>query len=179
MCYGIQQGNLTAKVNETQVRDWAEASKFGSMKVIQVDAGCFVDGFTYFGCVFKDKDSKVEFAACHKEFISVKLALVEILALRWCLQLALDLRLDRIVVQSDTLSVVDWVNFVHPQVVLELVAQDVRLLLRSFCEASVMFVSRKCNLNAHNFVGLGKQLGFRSWLGNPPICTSMHVSVFS
>ncbi|XP_058775882.1 uncharacterized protein LOC131650175 [Vicia villosa] len=76
----------------------------------QVDAGFTEEGDTVFGCTFKDPFSKVLMAASKKDQIVVDASLAELMAIRWCILLAADLRMDKIVFQSDALVVVDCIN---------------------------------------------------------------------
>jgi len=73
---------------------------------LQVDAGCFPDGFTTFGCVFKDGPASVYFFACKKEELTADPVVAEALAIRWCLQLAKEKGLHDFRIQSDALAVV-------------------------------------------------------------------------
>ncbi|XP_058776904.1 uncharacterized protein LOC131651249 [Vicia villosa] len=140
---------------------------------IQTDAGCFEDGFVTFGCMIKTGDSKLFYAACKKEAIQVDPATAEVLAIRWGLQLAKELHIGKILVQSDALNVVDCINCVRQFASIDLIAIDVRCLLSSFSLGSVMYLCRQQNTEAHNLVGLGRLFGDRSWLVEPPSVSSV------
>ncbi|XP_058784773.1 uncharacterized protein LOC131659623 [Vicia villosa] len=136
--------------------------------VLQVDAGSFPTGFVAFGCVIKDPNGTGILAACKKDMLSIDPLVAEILGIRWSLQLAKSLNLERILVQSDCLNAVDCINSVVHFAVLEPIAIDCRSLLGSFAVASVMFIKRSCNVEAHSLVGIGNSLGSRTWLGGVP-----------
>ncbi|MCI32683.1 hypothetical protein A2U01_0053897 [Trifolium medium] len=107
--------------------------------------------------------------------LSVAPVVVEIQALRWGLSLAIDLHMDRIVVQSDYLNAVDCINLVSNFAVIDHIDADCRFLLDKFCFSSVMFISRSCNLEAHNLVGIVKVVGSRTWIGGLPTLNSVDV----
>lgn len=68
---------------------------------LQVDASVLEVGITVLGCVFKDHNKVVTFAACRKEIVSLGVVVAEITAIRWGLMLAKYIEIERIVVQSD------------------------------------------------------------------------------
>jgi hypothetical protein len=53
---------------------------------INIDAGCFQNVTTGYGCLTLDHTDLVRFAATHLEKISISLLLAEAMALIWCLQ---------------------------------------------------------------------------------------------
>ncbi|XP_058746226.1 uncharacterized protein LOC131619104 [Vicia villosa] len=63
----------------------------------QVDVGCTADGYTVYGSIFKNHFKEVLLAASRKEGIEVEASLAELLAIRWCIQLAIELKLDKVV----------------------------------------------------------------------------------
>ncbi|KAI5421996.1 hypothetical protein KIW84_045446 [Lathyrus oleraceus] len=54
-----------------------------------------------------------------QEFISVELSIAKSLAIRWGLQIAKDLKLDKVLVQSDVMFVVDCINAFEFSIVLD------------------------------------------------------------
>ena len=96
--------------------------------VIQVDAGCFPEGFTTFGCVFKDGPDSVYFLACNKEEVSTEPVLDEALAIRWCLQLAKEKGLQDVTIQYDALAVVECFRGSNSLASIDLIVLDVRPL---------------------------------------------------
>ena len=96
--------------------------------VIQVDAGCFPEGFTTFGCIFKDGRDSVYFSACNKEEVSIEPVLAEALAIRWCLQLAKEKGLQDVTIQSDALAVVECFRGSNSLASIDLIVLDVRPL---------------------------------------------------
>lgn len=58
-----------------------------------IDARCFRDGFTCWGCILRNQHGEVIFTASKREDIATDPILAEALGVRWCLQLALDQKL--------------------------------------------------------------------------------------
>jgi len=45
---------------------------------------------------------------------------------------------------------------------------DCKLLMSSFKQCAVMFISRNLNLDAHHMVGIGNVVGSKTWMGLIP-----------
>ncbi|XP_058732849.1 uncharacterized protein LOC131604425 [Vicia villosa] len=146
--------------------------------LVQVDAGFNREGKAVFGCVFKNHNRDVILAASKVENVEVESSLAEMLALRWCIKIALNLNLKKAVFKSDALSVVDCINGIDCNVFLEPIAADCRVFLSRFSFSSVLFTPREDNYDAHNMVLLGKLYGSRTWLDSVPAANSV-VSGFS
>ncbi|KAI5426125.1 hypothetical protein KIW84_031808 [Lathyrus oleraceus] len=112
------------------------------------DVGVFSEGFVSLGCIIKNHDKEVSMAPCRKEVVSVKPIVIEMLAIRWSLMLAPDLKLERILVQ---------------------------FLLSKFKVAYVMYFPRTLNYDARKLLGLGKLYGSRTWIGGYPTTESIVV----
>ncbi|CAI8584877.1 unnamed protein product [Vicia faba] len=134
---------------------------------IQVDAGVSPDRSIVFGGVIQVCEMKIIIAAS-KEVSRTDTVVAEMLAIRWSLGIAKDLKLDRVLLQSDALGAVDCINGYQSIAVIDHIAEDCRVLLSSFNFASVMFIPRTSNADAHNLVGIGKRTGSRTWLGFYP-----------
>ncbi|XP_058787163.1 uncharacterized protein LOC131661587 [Vicia villosa] len=141
--------------------------------IAQVDAGITWNGEAVFGCLFKSHSLVFLLAASKKESIEVEASLAEMMAIRWCIQLAVELKLDKVVFQSDAQVVVDCINSIISIAVLEPLAAECRSLLSGVTFGSVIFIPRSCNSEAHNIVSLGKLYGSRTWLCNPPVIDSV------
>ncbi|XP_058739812.1 uncharacterized protein LOC131611980 [Vicia villosa] len=145
--------------------------------LVQVDAGCFNDGTVAMGCVIKKHNDEVIVAASKRMEVSVSPSTAEAMAIRWGLQVARDLKLQKIVVQSDALVVVDCVNKMDFSVVLEPIVLDCSEIKLYFDVVTVMYVSRNFNTDAHHMVSIGKTAGCRTWLGFIPkldsVCTHL------
>ncbi|XP_058742583.1 uncharacterized protein LOC131615095 [Vicia villosa] len=150
-----------------------------NVHILNVDAGVFSPNSIAFGCVLKAPDGGVILSACRKEALNTDPLTVEMLAIRWSIRLALDLKIERLVVQSDCLNVVDCVNSVAVFATIEPVAEDVRCLLSHFLFASLMYVGRKFNTEAHSLVGAGNILGSKTWIGAIPSQNSIVTAVAS
>lgn len=99
--------------------------------------------------------------------VSVDVVAAEIIAIHWGLMLAKDLKLEKIVVQSDAKAVVDIVNLNQYNALLEPII-DIRFLLSSFNFLSLSFLKRACNMDAHNLARLACFVGSRTWIGGSP-----------
>ena len=144
--------------------------------VIQVDAGCFPEGFTTFDCVFKDGRDSVYFSACNKEEVSIEPVLAEALAIRWCLQLAKEKGLQDVTIQSDALAVVECFRGSNSLASIDLIVQDCKALMEDFSSVSINYVCRNLNVLAHRLVGHAVQAGCNSWVGYAfPITSSATV----
>ncbi|XP_058756012.1 uncharacterized protein LOC131629231 [Vicia villosa] len=135
---------------------------------IATDAGCFEEGISAMGCVIKKGGENILVAACKKEFIQVSVSMAEALALRWAMKMAKELSLDNIVFFSDAQFVVDYINGCAYSADLEPIVIDCRSFLCNFKSASVLFWNRNCNLETHHMVGVGRNLGNKTWLGVIP-----------
>ncbi|XP_058749287.1 uncharacterized protein LOC131622279 [Vicia villosa] len=156
---------------------WNSKNHDKELAIIQVDAGCYEEGVVAFGCLIKSWDSKVIYGACKRETMSADPALAELLAIRWCLQVAKEIHLDKIIVQSDAMTVVDGINSNMSNAALELIAGDVRELCSFFKFSAIMYLNRLFLSDAHNLVKWGKILGARSWTVDPPVCFSVMAPV--
>lgn len=81
-----------------------------NIHIVMDDVGVFSEGFVSLGCIIKNHDKEVSMAPCRKEVVSVKPIVIEMLAIRWSLMLAPDLKLERILVQSYAIVAVDFIN---------------------------------------------------------------------
>lgn len=100
-------------------------------------------------------------------------ATAKMLAIRWSWQLAKELHMEKILVQSDALTVVNCINHLGTLAILEFIATNIRSLIDSFKVRFMMFLSRRSNTDAHNLVSLGKLLCDRSWMVAPPPVSSV------
>lgn len=82
------------------------------------------------------------------------------------MDLAKELKFERIIFYSDVLGLVDCVNEVDFNAALDPIIKDCNNLLSSFGDASLLNLSRNFNSDAHHMVGVGKSVGFRTWFGH-------------
>ncbi|XP_058742073.1 uncharacterized protein LOC131614517 [Vicia villosa] len=120
------------------------------------------------GCVIKDHQHNISLSACKREDVSVEVAVGEAMAIRWGLDVASELQLERIVIKSDAKVVVDSVNHILKLAALEPVVLDIKSLLSSFTFSSLLFHSRNCNVQAHNLAKLAYVIGSKTWIGVYP-----------
>ncbi|XP_058757305.1 uncharacterized protein LOC131630541 [Vicia villosa] len=158
------QEEKTISIAATTTKPWPK-----DVITIQVDAGLSPNGSIAFGGVFRDRERKIIMAASKKEEARTEPVVAEILAIRWSLGIAADLKFERIILQSDALGVVDCINGHRSIAVIDHITEDCRILLNSFSFSSVMFIPRSSNVDAHNLVVLSKRLGSRTWLGSYPM----------
>lgn len=119
---------------------------------IQSDAGCFDGGIISLGCVIKDVNNRVPIANCQRISSFTDIATAEIMGILWAMHLALEHKIYNVVFQSDALMVVDYINGVSYTAALELLVNDCRLMLSSFKNATVVYLSRNFNVGAHHLV---------------------------
>lgn len=137
---------------------------YRGFNVIQVDAGCYVNDLVALGCVIKNQADDVILSASNRESIAADPATAEALAIRWSLQKTQELNLDRVLVQSDALVVVDCLNDINFSAALEPLISYCKLIMSSFSQCTVMFISRNLNLDAHHMVGVGNLVGSKTWM---------------
>jgi ribonuclease HI len=156
---------VPAKRNQRQQLSAAVPISVLNAHTLQVDAGCFPDGFTTFGCVFKDGPANVYFSACKKEELTTDPVVAEALAIRWCLQLAKEKGLHDFRIQSDALALVECFRGSNSLACNDLIIADCKSLMNEFGSVSVNYVSRNLNELAHRLVGYAMQNGGNSWNG--------------
>lgn len=162
----VVEFNQTVPVKKHQGQQLiAAAPRFHNAHIIQVDAGCFPEGFTTYGCVFKAVPDDILFSACKKEELSTDPAMAETLAIRWCLGLAKERGLQDIIIQSDALNVVECFRGSNSLACIELIILDCKALMSDFNSVSVVYISRDLNALAHRLVGYAMQCGCKSWNG--------------
>lgn len=66
--------------------------------------------------------------------------------------------------QSDALNVFDYLNSISFPAVLEPIVLYCVMLLKCFKDASIMFMIKNLNVDAHHMIYIGKSLDFRTWL---------------
>lgn len=81
---------LRVKKKPTELSDPVRCPK--DFYTIQVDAGCYPNGFLVLGCVIKDSEKKIIFSACKKLQNSADPSVAEAMKIRWGLQLVHDLK---------------------------------------------------------------------------------------
>lgn len=141
---------------------------YKGFNLLQTDAGCYVNGSVAMDCVIKNQSDDIILSASHRESFGTDPATAEALAIRWCLQIAAELKLDKILVQSDALNVVDCLNGVISSAILDPLILDCKHILSSFKQFAVMFISRNLNVDVHYMVGVGNVVGSNKWMGIIP-----------
>lgn len=119
-------------------------------------------GFVEMGCIIRDHDMGVVLATSKRIMCYAKPLMEEALAIRWGIQLALDLNLGRIEVHSDALLVVDCINEIKVIVEVEPITMDYAMLLKKFKDASAIFVARNSVMKTDHLVGVGNVIGSRT-----------------
>lgn len=107
---------LPTKANKKRI-PLVENSQSYDVILAHVDAGVFCKGFVTYGCSLRNHNHEFVLDASYKELITVQPALVEILAIRWCLSLARNLQIQEIIIHSDCPNAVDCVNEVKGNVI--------------------------------------------------------------
>lgn len=138
-----------------------------------MDAGCFADGSTGWGCVTKDREGRVILAASRKEVTTIDPLLAEALGVRWGLQLAMEQQLEEVIILTDVLMVVNCINGKSFIATIDLVIEDCKVLMNVIGSVSVSHIGRQLNMEAYNSVGIAKAVGSKSWLGHVPSLDSV------
>jgi len=171
----VVEFNQTVPVKKHQGQQYiAAVPRLHNAHIIQVDAGCFPEGFTTYGCVFKADPDDIFFSACKKEELSTDPVMVETLAIRWCLRLSKERGLQDIIIQSDALAVVECFRGSNSLACIALIILDCKALMDEFNSVSIVYISRDLNALAHRLVGYAMQYSCKSWNGYafPVIATS-------
>ncbi|XP_058733198.1 uncharacterized protein LOC131604798 [Vicia villosa] len=135
---------------------------------INVDAGCFEEGWMAMGMVIRDSKRKVILLTCSRRRMSVEPELAEAMAIEWGILLALQLNHKTIVLIFDAKRVVDNLNGLEVIANIEPVLVDCKNLLKQFHCFSVIFCNCSFNEDAHRLVGIGRRLGSKTWLDLVP-----------
>jgi len=141
--------------------------ELGTIK-INVDAGCFSEGSTGWGFIARDHLGEVLFSATRKEPTEVTPLMAETLGIRWCLLWAEEKNCPKLIVESDAELVILCLKGKKHIAAIEFLIQDCQDIMSRLCNCNVVFVSRNCNLVAHNLVVLAKSIGCRIWLESYP-----------
>jgi ribonuclease HI len=136
---------------------------------LNVDAGCFNDGYVGCGMVVRDNLGNVIFAATKLDKLQASPTLAEALALRWCLHWILfSNQVGQFIVESDSEVVVNCLKGVLSLSEIENIILDCSDIMSNLSNCSVAFIKRCKNSVAHRLVGVAKQVGSRSWVGYVP-----------
>lgn len=135
---------------------------------LNVDAGCFNDGTTGWGLVIRDHTGAVSLTACKSEEVELSPMVAEAIGLRWCLSVAKDLSLNKVVVESDAATGVDCVNGKAIMAAIDPIIQDCCSILNLFEDIKVTAICRNQNSIAHELVQLSKVVGSKNWVGTVP-----------
>lgn len=95
-------------------------------------------------------------------FLPVEPIVAKISAIRWSLQLAKKLNLEKILVKFDALVAADCIDLIVSNVNPDIVISDGRQFFENFRTSSIMFLSRTCNLDVHNPVDIVKPYGSKT-----------------
>lgn len=106
--HGFRPRLLNSKVLNPSQPDWRPPAE--SWTKINVDAGCFKDGYTGWGMLIRNHMGEVLFAATKREYLNVEPTLAEALGVRWSLILAKEQQLNKVIVESDAELVVNCIN---------------------------------------------------------------------
>lgn len=72
--------------------------------------GCFSENMVLLGCVIKDPNDNIFLVASNRFSSHVDVSTTKVLAIRWCLQLTKDLKIDNFIMQCDALIIIDCIN---------------------------------------------------------------------
>ena len=164
LCWNTTKANPRRKPQRQKRQSDEREPIYKGLDLIQVRAGCFVNGSVAMGCMIKNQMNEVMLSANHGESIQADPATAEALAIRWCFQLGVDLKLHKGLVQSDSLTVVDCWNDVSTSTMLDPLILNYKHLLSSFKHFVIMFISRNLNVDVRYMVGVSDVVGSNQWM---------------
>ncbi|KAK7243872.1 hypothetical protein RIF29_38685 [Crotalaria pallida] len=123
---------------------------------LNTDASCFKDGKTGLGMILRDDQGSVIYSASSLITNYHSPLVVEGLALRFGLQLALDNNQTHIEINSDCLSICNAIHAAMIPFEIQPIILDCKQLLYRLHNYKVTHVSRKCNQPAHILASLDK-----------------------
>lgn len=136
--------------------------------IVQYDVGCFEGGVVSLGLVLKSTDDRIVKASFQNFSSLTDVETIELMGITRAMHTSIDLNLENVIFQLDSLSVVDYINDISYSTTLELLVNECRQLLGNFKNAVVVFLSRNCNGNAHHMAHVGFRFGTQSWSGVIP-----------
>jgi ribonuclease HI len=109
---------------------------------MQVDAGCFSDDVTCWGCVVQNQDGETIMSACHKDNISIEPLLAEALGVCWGLQLAVAKQWRKVKIYTDAQTVAQCFDRKIVVATINHVILDCKELIRNLNVVKVEYISR-------------------------------------
>jgi hypothetical protein len=149
-----------------QAESWEPPSR--NVTKINVDAGCFKDGFTCWGLVGRNNEGRPLFAATKRETIKLPVVAAEATSLRWCIQWIKEHHMSNVVIEMDSEIVVQCLLGKSYFDTIDLIIAECLELLFTLVIVSVIAVKRCKNIAAHGLVGIARNVGPKSWWGNVP-----------
>lgn len=167
--------NMGCGQSSASTRRWA-APPPGTLK-INTDASVGKSGFVGIGFLIRDHYGKVIGAGIDRIMGNVGVECAEALAIRGGLKFALELSIDRLVIESDSKRVIDALHdtVTSRSSYLSDIVEDCLALVTNLREVSFNYVPRYCNVPAHILASMVQQVDVsvpRYWLDQTPDCIS-------
>ncbi|XP_057452774.1 uncharacterized protein LOC130744617 [Lotus japonicus] len=153
-------------VQEKRPQQWSAPSQ-GRIK-INVDAGWSGPHSTGLGFVARDHRGIIMLAGICLEAQRLDPLIAEAMALRWSLHTALEVGLDSVIFELDSLSVVKATRTNSSLWTIQNLMQDCIYLASLFTSISFNHVSRNANVPAHTLASLACSYNTKLWWDVPP-----------
>jgi hypothetical protein len=160
-------GEGSSSLSTTAVVDGWVCPAVGVTK-INIDAGCFEDNYTCWGLISRNSEGGVLTAMTKRETIKSTPLVAEALGLRWCLNWILEQKLQDVVVELDSETVVKCASGSLCNTDIDMIIVDCLDLLGRLTNVSIVAVKRCKNGAAHGLVGMARNVGSMLWWGNVP-----------
>ncbi|XP_057432075.1 uncharacterized protein LOC130724818 [Lotus japonicus] len=161
------QERCESRVDEQARNIRWEAPPQGVIK-LNVDAGWSGHNSTGFGLVARSDRGELMMAATKVEQYRLDSLLAEAYAVPWCLQMASEMDLENVIVESDSLAVIHALRTGSCPPDIEAVIQDCKVLFSLFPVICFSHARRQANSVAHELAALASNFPFHVWWHEPP-----------
>lgn len=110
---GFNEANLGLKWRKKVIATGNIPNNLKGHTLLHVDAGCFHDGTMAMRCILSACNGDNILSATKKDILGMDPSVAEVVAIRWALNLAAGMGIDRLLVFSDALEVVDSLNGIN------------------------------------------------------------------
>lgn len=135
---------------------------------INIDGGCFENGAIGWGMLVKDHEGNVSFVATKFERMNISPTMAEALSLRWCLQWAKEQDLGSLIIETDAKVIVKCLQGIIKLATIKSIILDCKELLSYMPNSCVTNIRKERNNATHGLVGVARNSGSRTWMGNVP-----------
>lgn len=143
---------------------WVMANVDGSLSKLRDKGGG--------GAIFRDHHGRFLAGTCHFFPVASEPELVELLACRRAVNLAIEMGISKLTLESDCKEMVSKISSTEKDLSVHgPIVEEIKLLLRSLNEVAIRWVRRSANGAAHRLAKEGCQLGLcKTWFTEPLVC---------